>query len=63
MVSKSMAKPERIIKVRSWSELPETLEPGVYFINGDRIVVRETVSRDALKRTMVIMKRRGGRYV
>ena len=58
-----MAKPERIIKVRSWSELPEILEPGVYIINGDRIVVRETVSRDALKRTVAIMKRRGGKYV
>ncbi len=58
-----MAKPEKIVKAKSWSELPETLEPGVYFINGDRIVVRETVSRDALKRTIVIMKRRGGKYV
>lgn len=57
-----MAKP-RVVRVKSWSELPEVLEPGEYHVDGERIVVRERVSRDALKRTIVIMKRRKGRYV
>jgi len=53
----------RIVKAGSWSELPEVLEPGVYIINGARIVVRERAPRDSLKRTFAIMKRRGGVYV
>ena len=53
----------RVVRVRSWSELPDILEPGEYYVNGERVVVRERVSRDALKRTIVIMKRRKGRYV
>ena len=53
----------RVVRVKSWSELPEVLEPGEYYVNGERVVMRERVSRDALKRTIIIMKRRKGRYV
>ena len=53
----------RVVKVKTWNELPEILEPGVYYINGERITVKERVSRDSLKRTIMIMKKRGGTYV
>ena len=53
----------RVVRVRVWSRLPEVLEPGVYIVNGLRVVVRERVARDALKRTVAIMRRRGGRYL
>ena len=36
----------RIVRARSWSELPEILEPGVYYVNGTKIVIRETVEKD-----------------
>jgi len=52
----------RIVRAKSWSELPEVLEPGTYYVGGERIVVRERVSRDSLKRTFAIMRRRGGVY-
>ncbi len=52
----------RVVRVGRWTELPEVLEPGVYIVDGEEIVVRERVSRDALKRTLLIMKRRGGVY-
>ena len=53
----------RIVEARDWRELPEVLEPGVYIIAGERIEVEEKVSRDALKRTIEIMKKRGGIYI
>ena len=60
---RGVAQKPRIVKAGSWSELPDVLEPGVYIINGARIVVKERVSRDSLKRTFAIMRRRGGVYV
>ena len=53
----------RVIEVRSWRDLPEVLEPGIYVVAGERIEVEERVSRDALMRTLEIMKRRRGVYV
>lgn len=53
----------KIVEVRSWNELPEVLEPGIYIIAGERIEVEEKVSRDALMRTLKIMKKRKGIYV
>ncbi len=58
-----MAQKTRVVEVRSWSELPEVLEPGIYIVDGERFVVRERVSRDSLKRTFTIMRRRGGVYI
>lgn len=42
-----MAQKPRIIKARSWSELPDTLEPGVvYDVDGVMIKPRVKLSRD-----------------
>ncbi|MEB3778721.1 MAG: hypothetical protein GSR85_00600 [Desulfurococcales archaeon] len=53
----------KIREVNSWKELPEVLEPGVYIVAGERIEVEEKVSRDALMRTLEVMKKRKGIYV
>ncbi len=53
----------KIVEVRSWRELPEMLEPGVYVIAGERVEVLERVSRDALMRTLAVMRKRKGIYV
>lgn len=53
----------KIMEVRYWKELPEVLEPGIYIIAGERIEVEEKISRDALMRTLEIMKKRKGIYV
>ena len=59
-----MAGPERtVVVVGSRRELPEALEPGVYYVGGVRVAVRERVPRDAVRRALAFMKRRGGRYV
>lgn len=58
-----MAQETSITRARSWKDLPEVLEPGVYIVDGEKVVVRERVSRDSLRRTLSIMKRLGGVYV
>ena len=58
-----MAGPERVVTVKSWDELPRVLESGVYIVDGERILVRERVPRDVLKRATITMKRRKGIYI
>ncbi len=42
-----MAKPEtRIVRVKSWADLPEVLEPGEYHVGGERFVIYEPIERD-----------------
>jgi len=47
-----MVKRLRVVKANSWDELPEVLEPGVYYVNGERHTIRARVSRDALVKTI-----------
>lgn len=56
-----MAQKPRIIKARSWSELPEVLEPGVYIVDGRRLTVREPVGRDTLRRALARLSKSGTR--
>ena len=58
-----MVEGQRVVRAEKWEDLPEVLEPGVYYVNHERIVVKERVSRESLKRALSIMKERGGRYV
>ena len=46
---------------RSWSELPEVLEPGVYIVDGRRLTVREPVGREALRKAVARLSRSGTR--
>lgn len=50
-------------RAKSWDDLPEVLGPGVYIIGGDRIEVLERVGREPLRRTIEIMKTKGGVYI
>ena len=54
---------KRTVIAGSWSELPPTLEPGTYLIGQEKVTIREPVSRDALERTIKIMRKRGGKYI
>ena len=58
-----MAQKARVVRARSWDELPEVLEPGTYYINGEGIEAWEPVSKASLRRTLAIMKQRRGRYI
>ena len=51
----------KIVKARSWSELPEVLEPGVYIVDGRRLTVREPVGRDTLRRALARLSKSGTR--
>lgn len=35
----------RVVKVASWSSLPELLEPGVYYVAGIKFTVKEAIPR------------------
>ncbi len=39
----------KVIKVKSWSELPEVLKPGVYVVDGKRFIVKKTVEREFMR--------------
>ncbi len=55
-----MAKSQpKVIRVKSWDELPEVLKPGVYIVNGKRIEVYEPVHRENLRRIMRRLPRKG----
>ena len=43
--------------VKAWDELPEVLEPGVYFVNGEKHTILETIERDLLWLTIRRMER------
>ena len=44
-----MSKKVRVVKVRSWRDLPEVLKPGVYIVDGVRIKVYEEEDRDFIR--------------
>ena len=56
-----MAQNPKVVRARSWEELPEVLEPGVYIVDDRRLTVREPVSRDALRRALARLSRSGTR--
>ena len=52
----------KVVRVRSWSELPEVLEPGVYVVGGRCFVVVERVEREVMEVFMGFVARIHGRY-
>ena len=56
-----MARP-RIIRVRSWSELPEVLEPGIYKIDGATLKLREPLEKSVAKELVSFVKRIHKKY-
>jgi len=51
----------RIVKARTWEELPEVLEPGVYIVDDTKLTVREPVGREALRKALTRLSRSGTR--
>ncbi len=56
-----MAQKTRIVKARTWNDLPEVLEPGVYIVDGRKLTVREPVGRDALRKALARLSKSGTR--
>lgn len=53
---------EKVVRVRSWDELPEVLEPGVYEIDGARITLREPLPREVVQRSYKLARRLAKKY-
>jgi len=56
-----VAQKTRIVKARTWNDLPEVLEPGVYIVDGRKLTVREPVGRDALRKALARLSKSGTR--
>ncbi len=46
----------RVVRVRSWDELPEVLKPGVYEVGGVRFRVYEEEDRDFIRMSIESIK-------
>ena len=57
-----MGRPARVVKARSWNELPEILEPGEYHVDGVRITIREPVEKDEVMMFVRGVKRLADKY-
>lgn len=51
----------RIVRARSWSELPETLEPGVYYVNGEKHTIKARVRKEDLLKALRRASKKGVR--
>ncbi len=47
-----MERKVRVVRVESWSEIPEVLEPGVYIVNGERHTIRARVLKEDLLKAL-----------
>ena len=45
-------RPRKVIRAREWRELPEILEPGVYYVRGVKFTVCEPLPREAMRQTI-----------
>ncbi|NPA05738.1 MAG: hypothetical protein GXO09_06570 [Crenarchaeota archaeon] len=53
---------QKIIRAKSWDELPEILEPGEYEVNGERFRIMEPVERDTWHKIIKGIKKLHARY-
>ena len=51
----------KVVRARSWSELPEVLEPGVYYVNGVRHTIEARVRKEDLLKALRRASRKGVR--
>ena len=52
----------KVIEVKSWDELPEVLEPGVYIVNGETVEIVERVEREFIRMAVSGIKKLHKRY-
>ena len=57
-----MATKTKVIKAKSWDELPEILEPGEYYVDGEKFTIVEPVERDVWRQVIKGIKRLHKRY-
>jgi len=57
-----VAKQLRVVKAKSWSELPEILEPGEYHVSGEKFIVYEPVEKEFMRMTVRGVKEMHKRY-
>ncbi len=57
-----MASKTKVIRVKSWNELPDILKPGTYVIKGRRVRVYREVDKETLMRDLR-RKLPSGRYI
>ena len=57
-----MAQKTRVVRAKSWEELPEVLEPGVYEVNGEMFTIVEPIERDIWRQIVKGIKRLHRRY-
>ncbi len=56
------SKPGRVVRAKSWSELPEILEPGTYYVDGSKFVIHEPVEKEFWMMAVKGVKRLAKRY-
>ena len=47
----------RLVRVRSWDDLPEVLEPGIYEVDGERFEIYEPVEKEVWRMAVKGIKR------
>ena len=52
----------RVIRVKSWSELPDILEPGIYKIDGATLKLKEPLDKDEARELVSLVKRIDKKY-
>ncbi|MCE4599502.1 MAG: hypothetical protein F7C81_04825 [Desulfurococcales archaeon] len=57
-----MAKPEKVIRARSWDELPDILEPGEYRIDGVTLRLKEPLEKEDAMELVSLVKRVDKKY-
>ena len=51
-----------VIRVKSWSELPDILEPGIYKIDGATLKLKEPLDKDEARELVSLVKRIDKKY-
>lgn len=50
------------IRAKSWSELPEILDPGTYIVDGEKFTIVEPMERDAMRMAIKGIKKLHKKY-
>ena len=57
-----MAQKAKVVKVKSWDDLPEVLEPGEYHVGGERFTIVEPVEKEFMRMAISGIKKLHERY-